>query len=306
MGAIAVANRQISLNHYLIESPSQAASSLRRKALSWSVLEKICWVAIVAITAVVLTISYSGIVLTGSLPFVVGGIGVVAIGAAFGVSKFRILSDQYSSQYEIEHGVERELNAIANWTTPQIQQFLQEERLDVNQIPLDALKQKEKDEPLRALLPLIARFKYYKSVAEDLGKKSREDLGGKIEERIRNKEIQDGKPTPEDIKRRIRLINRQIAWERHELGAIPKALEGALLLNLMQMPTLELSLSDLGECRAKSFEERMFDRIYEPRNDDYFVFHANLNRAKLSLTEIEQNMEPRALRIQLFPGAPRV
>lgn len=305
MGVQAVGN--LPLNHYFNEIPEKSASSLRCKALALNVLEKISWVAFLAIMATIFTVSYAGISLTGNLPLILVAMVLFTPIFAVGASQFNIMSSGYAQKAAIEEGVTNELKLIAKWKTPEIEQFIREQGLHLDLIPLDALKQKNENEPLCALLPLIARFNFLHRLENDTERASKEKLAHRIEDEIAEAETEREKPIEESQKRLIRLANRQIAWRQHELEAIPRGLDAAVMLHIIQNPTLlDLTLTKIGEFRAKSYDERMFDRHFAPINDEYFAFHKDLHRPSLTLAEIEQDMAPRALRLKLFPLAIRI
>lgn len=280
------------LNHYFYEVPEKTAASLNRKALAFSVLEKISWVAFVAIIAAVFTVSYAGIAMAGNLPLVMVGMALASPILALAASQLHLTASGYAKRAAIEESVAKELRAIADWGPPQIQNFFQENGLRAGLPHLY---------PFSLLLPLIARFKFLDNLRRNLETSSREKLAHSIERDIAQSEVRLGKPIEENHKRLIRLANRQIAWTQHEHEAIPRALDAAVMLHIIENPTLELGLTDIGQFLAKTFEERKFDQEFEPRNDDYFRFHPSLNRRPITLAEIEQNMEPSVLRIKLFP-----
>lgn len=274
------------LNHYSCEIPEKTAAGLRRKEFMFKTLEKISWVAFVAIIATVFTISYAGIAMTGNLPLVLVGMSLISPVLGLVATQLNLKATGYAKRAEIEEGVAKELRAIG---VDQIQDFLRENGLNSNLEP-------------SLLLPLIARFNYLHKLSVNTERASREKLTRSIENDIVQAEARLGKPIEENQKRFIRLANRQIAWNQHEQEAIPRALDAAVMLQIIQNPTLELSLADIGHFLAKSFEERAFDRQFEPRNDDYFRFRT-AGRQPLTLAEIEQDMSPRALRLKLFSQA---
>lgn len=306
MGNLTVANQSLTYNHYLDDNPAVTASSLKYKVFAVNLLEKISWVAILALSALVLTISYSGIVLTGALPYVMAGVGITTIISAWAVTKLRVWSNTCNYQLTVETKVAEQLKQIEQWRTPEITQFLQEQQIDIQQIPLPILEHKNRQEPLCALLPLIARFKFLKSEFEKIERVSQDNLTFQIERNLEQRDIElrreSKKSLTETQKREMRTLNRRLTWIQRELNAFPLSLDAAVLLEIMQHPDQEFKLADLGDYRCKSFEERVFDRTYEPRNDHYFVFETALNRPPLTFTEIEENHEPRALRFKLFPN----
>jgi len=278
------------LTHYLTEIPEKTASTLKCKALTISVLEKICWVALIAIAATVLTISYSGTVLTGGASLLVGGMVLSTLFFATGASQFKIWSNQFSERAKREERVALELRKIAAWKTPEIEQFLHEQGLSLEQTALNALKQVHR-EPLCALLPLIARFKCLQEEAQNLERTSKTCLAAQ------HPEIED-----EGDRSTLCLDDWRRGWRLHEYEAIPRAMDAATMLELIQDPTRELSVLNVGQYRIKTLEEREAQHKYGRmgEKDNYFVFHKKLNRTPLTLETVEQNMDPRDLRLQLF------
>lgn len=278
------------LNHYLTEDLSANVTRLNRKALAANVLEKICWVAFLAIVGVIFAVSYAGITLTGSLPLVM--VGLALSGPLFGLaaSHLNIRTRAFSQQAEGEQKVLDKLGEISGWEEGEVRQFFLQQHLDITKLPLRPLQQKEPERPHKALLPLIARFMYMQELSE------------KAEEMAqRNLHLEPQQSIEETQKRILRLTSRQIGWKQHEHEAIPRALEAALLLQEIENPQMDVSLNDLGTFRAKSFEERMFNRDFPPVSDEYFVFHPANRRLPLTLQGIEEDMSPSTLRGKLFP-----
>lgn len=274
----------IPLNHYLNEAPFQRASSLHWKKNFWSLVEKICCVALVVIPIAILTAFYGNAVLTGSLSLVMMGVSLLSIGAASVIMNFKEWSNTFGKLSKIEEKVQSEYEVIQEWKTPEIEQFLQEQRIDAHQIPseaIEALQQKNRQEPLCALLPLIARFKYLKQSAEKTERAVNETLNHQFQNRFDT------------------LLNWNIAWQKLEEEAIPTALNAAVLLHILQNPICELTREDLGDLDIRPYEHRSLLREFG-RNDDYFIFKDDLRRSPLTLAEIKQNLDPRELHAKLF------
>lgn len=288
------------LNHYLTEVAADNARSLGKKAFMYETLEKISWLALTAIMATVLYISYTSVVLSSTASLMIAGMTLSTIFISWGISEFSVAAGKYANRAEIEMSVADQFEQIKDWSTENVHHFLEENNIDANRIPQDALRQMNPEEPLKALLPLIARFQHLKADAENLRRDSLDSLNRTIEERIAQKEREDG-PMDPNKKRRIRHEARDLAYRQYEQQAIPRTIDAAIVLHLIQMPTIELSPLDLGTYQAKRFEERIFDRLYPPVNDNYFVFDPSLNREPLTLDQIERNANPSALRLLLFP-----
>lgn len=321
MGAIAVGN--VPLHHFITDlqqtnrSPLKALesniSSLQWKTFALSALEKISYVALIAIMATILSISYSSVVLTGTVSLVIAGMALSTPLIAWGLTKFATLSQQFSRRAEMESQVLLQYKQIENWTTPQINEFLAQQGLNVDRIPTEQLRQINANDPLRAILPLIARYNYFRAKSHEVETRAK-NASAELEEAFRKKEAETGQPIDPQIKQKIRFESNDTAWRQHEQEAVPLALNAAVVLQIMQDPTTQdldvqpqsFDIPRVATCVPKSFAERMFGRIHQPRNDDYLLFHPGLNRPPLQLQEIEQNIEaPRNLQLLLFPNAIR-
>jgi hypothetical protein len=166
--------------------------------------------------------------------------------------------------------VATELETISTWSPAEIQAFVRDQEIVA---PINDAR----------LLPLIARFNVTKRHSEALERKSDECLDSEHPDRL------------------IRLMSRQAGWRLHEAVALQRAMDAAILLQIMQIPTIEqLSIDNCGTYLAKNFDERSFDRVID-ETDDYFVFHPTLERTNLTLAELDEDMEPKAIRAKLFP-----
>ncbi len=309
-----IANQKVEpipLHQYVTESSEKNFLNLKCKAITYKALEIISWVAFVVIMATVFSLFYTGVVLTGAPAYLMVGLIISTAFLPHFATKFSVNSFQYSSKAETEGRVMMHLKKLLddNWDTDptKIEQFFKDIGPDFALAPKDveALKRVDAEKPFNALLPLIARYNFLKELSE-AAEKTHKERPLEVEEEFRKKEAETGKPIDFAIKKKWRLEGRSMAWFNHEFEAIPRALEAAVMLEIIQKPTSAgLCLPMLGELRAKTFDERTFDRIYAPINDDYFVFHPKFNRKPLTLTEIEQNMAPNALRRKLFPNAIR-
>lgn len=291
-------NRIGPLTPYLTEMPAKTASNLRCKAFAINVLEKISWVAFFAIMGTIFAVSYAGVALTGNLPMLLVGMALFSPLLSIGASQLSTWSDSFARRAELEEGVAKELRAISRWRSADVEAFFREQGLHIDQVPMEALRVKNSQEPLSALLPLIARFKFLHRLEVKAEESSRELL--------RKIDPNPEKPIPEMEKRNIRLSWRRSGWRQHECEAIPTGLNAAVMLHLIENPMFKkLELLAIGECRAKTFEGRRSEREFPPFTNEYFVFKPSLNRPPLTLDEIEQDMAPKALRLKLFPRAIR-
>jgi hypothetical protein len=321
MGVQAVGN--LPLNHFVTDlyqenrSPvsvlQENISRLEWKAFGLNALEKICYVALVAIMATILTISYSSVVLTGSLPLIIAGMAFSTPLIAWGLTKFALLSQQASKQIQLETGVLSELRQIENWTTPEISRFLAAQGILTERIPTEALKQLNAADPLRPLLPLIARFNYFRIKSNQIETRAKNALA-ELEESFRQKEAETHKPIAPEIKQKIRFECQDTAWRQHEQKGAILAINAMVISAILQNPTDQsldiepdsFNIPGVGHCVPNSFAERIFRRTQAPINDDYFFFRPELNKPPVSLKEIEENIDsPRNLQLLLLPNAIR-
>ncbi len=288
MGAITAAGK-IPLNHYLTENPEKTASKYRCKAFALNVLEKISWVALIAIMAVVLAVSYSGVTMTGTLSLALVAMAFSTIFFAWGLSKFRIGANYCAKEAEKERLIAAELKKIGKWTEESIKEFMTAEGLDPNRLPLDALRQIHRDKPLLALLPLIARYNYFKQ-------RAKEQEGTSIACFTEREQFLGLSDQDRSLRKKAGELGRHL----HMYEAIPAALDAAVMLRIIQDPTRELSLSDIAKYVAKDSVEQALDERYPPINDTYLILHNN--RGSLTLKEIEAvHLAPKELYSKLFP-----
>jgi hypothetical protein len=288
------------LNHYFTETSQKTISQLNRKALFLNIVEKVAWVAFIAIMAAVLTVYYSGIILTGGASALMVGLIFSTIPLTFAIPKFRNDINQYYAEIETEKKVEFELrNKISDWKTPEIKTFLQEQGLTPEEIPLEDLKQINPEEPFVALLPLIARFNYLKNVAIRTYREAQEALKKKVslEKPLNPKDADYQKNLLEHFS--IRLHTRQLEWQKIEFSAIPIAFEAAEILQIMNQPRHSGHLERIGVRTPKHYDGRMFDLKYEEK-DECFVFNEP-KKAPITFAEIEgAKLEPAFLRQRLY------
>lgn len=288
-------------------------SRLGWKSYAYSALQIICYVALLAIIATVFAISYNLIAMTGVMPLAMAGLFLSTPLLILAPSKLAQNARYCSLAAENESDVYWKYREIENWTTPQIEQFMTEKGLQTNRIPLDALRSINPNEPLQALLPLIAGFKSVEQKVNRMRSDASVAPQG-LEEIFRNQEAELGHPIEASIKQKRRFETKNTYEMLLETTTIPIAFQAAVLLQIMQNPTdVELDISPtfelprVGTCAPRNFAERQFGKHFAPRNDDYFIFHPDLHREPISHQAIEDNqMNPSALRLLLFPSAVRV
>lgn len=277
----------VKLNHRLYEAPSKVAAKERCKALAIKTLAIITITAILAISAAVLFISVGIGATSGLLPFIMVGLALATMPLSIASTSLWAKYKNRAEIASIEKGVAEELEQISGWKTPQVEQFFTEHGLDVNQLPMASLRVLNQAEPLCALLPLIARYNFCQKQSEKYRKISDEAL---IKQYV----------SPE-----VAYKARLEGWAFLEAVAIPRALEAALMLQIISQPALELKLSDLGRCDPKNFERRMFERIYD-QADPFFLFNPPAHpplapREPITFAELVASLNPDVIRPKLFP-----
>ena len=284
-----LSQNELTSNEYFNEVPGRNAKSERIKATLYMTAAVITTIAIVAIIGAVLAVSLGAGTLTGALPFILVGLALATPFLSMAVTKLATLSRDHYAVAELEQGIADEFQAISHWKTSDIEEFLQKYPNVRNRIPLETLSQinPSEPEPLRALLPLIARFKY-----------CNETLGDKIEESAQDHLNGDAvRNSPND---EARLLARRQGYAMRVKQVFTAKLNAALLLRIMQEPTfLAKKMSDLGDFQFKDPDQRFFDLTYQ-NGDDYFVAHENSGCNSLTHAEIVEDLNPEVLCNKLF------
>jgi hypothetical protein len=278
MAVQTVQNQIPTLNHYLIEAPERNVPALRTKAFAANVLAKITYVAIAAICASLLFVSLMAVVPTAGLSLTLLSLLLATPFLSIGSTKLQTMAYKYASLAETEEAIGNELKMIQEWKTPEITQFFNQHGLSLENLPMKELLKLNAEEPLCALLPLIARFQYLNRMALEQ------------EERYKaNLQFESDLP-------QLRIDAHRAALHKHEIEAIPTLLDASVMLRIISQPSKEWSRDEIGE--IKDFQERAFDRLLFG-NDDYFLFK-DPNRPALKLREIEQNFNADALYLKLY------
>ncbi len=270
-----------SLNPYITELPEARLTRYSRLTTGYWLLDKISLVAIGAILAAIFAITYTGAALAGasSLAAVVGIISTYPLMLL--ASRSNKLWREYQGEAQLEKEVIAQLKFDERLSDNEIAQFLRREGVDVDLIGIAP----------RRLLPLIARYKVISREAERVQDQAHQQM------------------VDQNSDRSIRLSLREQGLELLENKGVPMAIGAAVLLQIMQQPTLQLQIahptplfaySHLGLCRPKKPLERILDRKLEPRDDKYFFFVQSLHRPPLTLDELCRNLAPRVIRLKLF------
>lgn len=283
---VAVSSRQQTpqLHRFITQVPQKIADEANRKATLYNLALKVSLVAIVAIAATFIGITFGLITPFHPLvPFVLL-LSTVFI-AGFQSLMVARAADCMDRAIEAEE-IAKELDRIKHWQRPQIEAFFNEHNLSLDKLPIDMLRKLDSKEPIRALLPAIATYAMLCKKAQNEYKEHEENLHMVTEDR------------------RLQLRYRQLGWENLEFKALPAALQAAHALQIISQPTLSLQLTDIGVFKPKHFDERRFDQILDG-TDEYFIFK-NPKRPPLNFAEAhelvaKQNID--GLRLKLFPRA---
>lgn len=259
-------------------APVNTVPALRNRAYVYDVAEKVCWVAFVAIVGTVLTVACMGIPLTGYLPAAMFSFFLLSLPAGHYANVFHGLSLDYTKKAEREEAVHREYQAISGWGTQEVSAFFREHRLT-----------QQRGNREGSLLPLIARFQVLHRKSQEAEQQAQRTLAR------RELELNMGARFTQDQKEAVLLRTYQSAYRQHEGEAIPLGFEAALVLHAIENPQCDLHLEQIGTMKIKPKEWRSFGK------DDYFIFHARSGRPPITLTDIERDLSPSALRALLFP-----
>lgn len=295
-------------NQTSLEVLAKNIASTKLKGIALGVLEKICYVALVALVSFVFATSYNLIALTEMTTALVAGLILSSPILVIAAVKLAVFSRQYSLLAEIESRVALKLRSIQDYDLTQIRNFCETHQLNVDQIPWSALRQIRPTNPEKLLLPMIARFEALRDSAIHIQSVYSQEIEN-LERSFLAQEQGGRVPIPNARKQTFRYNLQEALWKTLEEEAIPYALNAAVLLRLIQNPTirgidadpLSLNIPGVGYCTPRSYAERMFGKTKQAYNDDYFVFHQNQNREALTHKTLqEKHLDPANLRDLLF------
>lgn len=290
-----------------IEVIQKNISSLQWKAIAMSTLEKVCYVALLAIITVVFAASYKVLALTQITPHLLAGMILTTPFLILAPTKLAHYAYEYYNLAQLESGVYLKLREIENWSEPEIAGFFETRRLNFGELPTSSLAQINAECPTKALLPLIARFNFYDDKINTI-KRNYEVAKENTERYFAQKEAESGHLIDPEIKQKIRYKSECVAWSALEERAIPFAFKAATLLQLIENPsTTDLDVTPLsneipgvGTCKPRSYSERAFGKICG--DDNYFVFQSNIRRPAISHAEIQSiQMKPSEIKQLLYP-----
>ena len=275
-------------------------ANLRRKAFAQGALEKICYVALIAICAVALAISYKVIVVTSAASAILAGLILASPLLIFAPTYLAQWSRLNRARAEFGEQVYAKLKQIEPWKREDVEAFFNEYQLDKSLL----------DDSYRDLLPVIAQTKCLLTRAES--------SFSKCEQMILDQEKKWGKDVSEEEKLHIRYEIYRMGHDRTEDQILPDIIRAALLLRIIEKPTgtvldvdpFSLTMTGLGKCVPRSLPLRQFGNSAPGKwNDDYFHFHPELKRDPLTMEEISDLTTAAGLthvRLALLPGAKKI
>lgn len=257
------------LHPWIGSDPAIVVANLETEANRAGLISKISFIAIAAISLSVLAIFFFYGNTTALISFSLLCPVLATPCIALSASKFQSKAKVIEKLLEAERPVEALFREIQDWDEKRIEQFFKTHNLSLN--PTIDMKN---------FLPLIARFETNRMRADEI------------------RTIVKGQLKAEGIEDRgLRLIVRNMGWNLLEMEALPAALEAAFALQIMQEPYRRDFPSELFDLTQKSFDERMFDRIYGP--DDLYLTMKEGNKPSFTLEEMS-HLSPDELRIRLF------
>lgn len=294
------------LNYHLIQNPAKIAQKERIKSLAWNVLSKICLVAFLAITTAVLAVAFGILTLSGYMPLLFLGLVFISIPLNMFAPKFHVYAREHHLAFIRENLVATKLNELENgqpekdqpkWSEDDVRAFYKKYKLSMENLPLDELKKLNEHSPLKALLPVIARFESYWDIAESTNQQAIKDLEQQI------KPPADKKVSLEEI-RGQKLDFRRNGWSKKEACAYPAALNGDFMLKIAEFPSMqETEISDLALILSKNLEERLTERQFD-NDDSYLLPKKGAALRPLSLQEVESAFTRGALKEKMWPSSP--
>jgi hypothetical protein len=244
------------------------AEQFDRKALLWNIAAKVTLTATAALMTVALA---SGMIGTTLLPplsaWAIVGL-VIGTAACFHTNAYcNGQAHFYANNAKLEHGVANQMKKIEDWNDIEIKNFL----LSVN-IRIE-------DSSLRRRLPLIGRFLYLKQIVQ-LGIEYCHQNNQKALEWLKN----PPKGVPQEAVADACKLWRQEAHEALESSTLPTILKCAELLERMAQIAPLSDISTPGRFVQKSFEERIYEKLYDGHERFYYFTdpsHPPIERSEL-------------------------
>lgn len=273
-------------------------------SIALSALEKICYVALIAIGATVFVSSFNLVALNITLWGMAKLLLTTPI-LAIASQKFAEWSQCRADLADEESKVKDRFERILDWKTPDIEAFLHRQQLKISNDSLNTLQFINPEEPLKPLLPLIARFHAVIGEWLKIGRRIG-NLNSQLNEQ--EKQIKEKGESPDSVTEQQMLLNHDKLHKIIETESYPHVLMAATLLHIIENPTNRdldvipnsLLIPGLGECVPKSLDERYPENpeADKPEISDYFIF-CDLQRKPLTTEDMP--IELSQLRQMLFP-----
>ena len=291
----AVQSTQLNLNRFnpiYFENQVKIANNLKWKALAYKVLEKITFIALAAIMAATVAVSFGVGAGIAGLPTIVFAAVLTSPLLSLALSKAHAKVAQLTSQRDFASLVAAKQKEISGYSDQRIEKNLLELGIVKNHLRLSDLKEMNNKNPIRALIPVLARFAVYVKEMKDAQNQADQGLSFTPQGDIANTE-------------EIQLDARQRGWRTLERRVMPAAMQAALMLQIIQNPQMKFtSLSEIGSFRMRDFDQRVWKQTLD-HNDDYFVPSAS-TAPRINFTSLLENgtftaLNPVAMRNILFP-----
>lgn len=255
-------------NKYFTENPASVARDMKCKAFCYNVLEKITRIAGYVIMGGVFAVSFGLGASVTWLPTALF-VGVLLL-PVLGIVYYRYLqpkSVEFTAKRDAAVRIGQIYEELQRLNDAEILQRVEQAGIAGNQLPMQTFQQMNPQRPLQALLPVLARLLYW----VEFNRISNEKV---------TQEIHAQRPDSAEV-----LDYRRHAYYRLEFEAIPAALNGTVMMQILLQPTLQASsIFDFGALHAKAFDQRLFDVSLEHKND-YFESKV-ANCASLSFNEV--------------------
>lgn len=264
------------LTHYLRESPDLAAREIKRRSILWDIAAKVIIAALFVITSAIMVLTVLG------TAFFSPGFFALTIGLALATpllyhveSISRNHARQLNHNASVEQGVADQLRQIGTWKPQDLAAFYRKHHLTIS-ARID-------------MLPLIARFNYWKELTDHSLSDARLYLDPKS----------PGNTLVNQTKE-IQHLARQYGWSILEEKTLPAKLQSAVTLLLLANPFQEIDLDQIGHQKPRPTEQD--PNINEPDGQDcFFEF---MNKAPfLTIQEIISSSPDKLSQKLLFPHA---
>lgn len=265
----------------LIDSPQEKFQQYDSKTTYYNRIATITVIATIAIgvSIICLTLFISA---ATSLPLALFGLSLTLPFLGIHHKSCLQKSFNYARKAEIEKGALQELEKLKDHSSEEIESLLLDVGIEKENIPLDLLRKLNPEEPLKALIPVIARIWYFVSRSLEIKAKAYQMIFQK------------------DVSPETTLKLREQAWALLERDAVPALFKAAILYHVLTHPDTKTELADLGKIHSCSLEERLSLNFFDSK-DPYFVFE-DKEKEKLEF-DLVKNLSPPDLHQLLFAKA---